>query len=144
MIMCCMLSKWFSWLKVMCTCVWLVEELATTNLCSPQIPDTCLTLTTIGVCVSTYYAWSINENHWSNYYIGVDEVLMLHLPLPLSFLQHNTFQCVLAYREGGGDDSKDPVSFALFLYMDGGVQWSRGQGEDSKHALVGFSNGNDQ
>lgn len=57
-------------------------------------------------------------------------------------MQHNTFQCVLAYREGS--DSRGPMSYALFLYEDGGVQWSRGSGEDSKYALVGFSNGNDQ
>ena len=70
----------------------------------------------------------------------------------LSLSQHNTFQCVLAYnaQSGSGSESdspgprvvSDPMSFALFLYEDGGIQWSRGQGENAKHAQVGFSNGN--
>ena len=49
----------------------------------------------------------------------------------LSPLQHNTFQCVLAY--------SSTRSYVLFLYEDGGMQWTQGAG--SQPALVGLKNG---
>jgi hypothetical protein len=53
--------------------------------------------------------------------------------------QHNTFQCVLAYSVQSG--AQTPVSYVLFLYKDGAMQWSRGAGEGSEPALVGIKNG---
>ena len=79
------------------------------------------------------------------------------LPIALLYihaLQHNTFQCVLAYSAqsvttGSGSESSepqvsDPMSFVLFLYEDGGMQWSRGVEDSAQHALVGISNGDDR
>ena len=89
------------------------------------------------------------------FFLSLLSALLSFSPSPChSSLQHNTFQCVLAYSAlsvtaGSGSESPeprvlDPMSFVLFLYEDGGIQWSRGEGDSAQHALVGFSNGDDK
>ena len=73
--------------------------------------------------------------------------LLVVLPSPPLLLQNNTFQCVLAYSseitEGDGSQTQPPVSYVIFLYEDGGMQWSGGEGS-SQHALVEIRNGVDK
>ena len=38
--------------------------------------------------------------------------------------------------------TQPPVSYVLFLYEDGGMQWSKGEGGSAEHALVEIRNGN--
>lgn len=65
---------------------------------------------------------------------------------PLLALQINTFQCVLAFHDPDLANSsssavQEAVSFVLFLYKDGAMQWSKPGGEVGRYAAVEISDG---